>query len=357
MATEIFESIDQIDSSEWNQLVRDRSFAGWHSLRVAEAVISKHQARYITLRHHGTLQAAAVCSIQDRFHSRFLQWSMGWIPRHFPYLRCDLPIYPGSGLFFSNEEQLDVVFPKLLMGMMSILRQERALFHSFDHLLPIDPIWIFLQNHNYHRFDHLSEAYLDIGWTSFEDYLKDLTQKENETFAHTQEQLKHRGITIEITDPLCEDVNALQQLVIHLSYREQKPYIYANDLFIRASTMMGKDFKLIIARQSGRAIGCIALLHDTNEWIVRWPGLDLECESNAEVYYGLLAECIRQAIIANGQRLYLGVIDFRTIQHFGITIEKRMGAAAVRSRPLHWLAGRMLGLTANPEARQTSKNS
>jgi predicted N-acyltransferase len=352
MKIEIIETIDQIDSSEWNRLVRDRSFASWRWLQVTEALISKQQVRYIVLRGNSTLQAAAVCSIQNRFHSRLLQSMMGWLPRYFPYLRCDMPISATEGLFFSNEAQLEVVFPKLLRGIKAILRQEHALFYSFDHFLPADPVWMCLQANHFHRFEHVSETYLDIDWTSFESFLTTLPKIEYERFLQTQSQMERQGIKIELTDPHLEDMNVLQQLTIDLSRYVKKPYIYSRDLFVPAHELMDKDFKLIVAHQYGRAIGCVAMLCDTHQWIVRWPGLDLQCELGVQVYDGLLSECIRQAIIAKGQRLYLGVIDLGTIQHFGSTIEKRMGAAAVRSRPLHWLAGRLLGLTANPEASQ-----
>ena len=62
--------------------------------------------------------------------------------------------------------------------------------------------------------------------------------------------------------------------------------------------------------------------------------------------------CVEQVILAEGQRLYLGVIPHQSLQHLGATLEKRFGATAVRNRFLHWLGGRLLQVTANPDAAQ-----
>jgi predicted N-acyltransferase len=354
--TEIFESIDQIDPLEWDRLAPGRSFADWRWLQVTEALLLDYQPRYVLLRREGSLQAGAVCSLQRRFHSRLMQSAMGWFLRRFPSMRCDVPISYSMGLFFSDQGQIATLFPELLQGMQAILKQERVSFYSFDHLAPVGPAPAYLQAHGYHQFDHFLDANLDICWASFEDYLENLPKKENEETVQTQEYLEQQGITINVSEPLAEDLTALQRLVNDEIQKNLGFRVYREDVLLRASTRMGKDFKLILARHGGQAIGCVAMLRSANDWIARWPVLDSAHTLDTRVYDGLLAECIRQAILSRGQRLGLGGLDYRAMQHFGLRAEKRVGAIAVRNRPFHWLAGRIRHLTANRYAEQSPEN-
>jgi hypothetical protein len=84
--------------------------------------------------------------------------------------------------------------------------------------------------------------------------------------------------------------------------------------------------------------------------MAKWAGLNYERTLDTGAYYGLIAECVRQAIEAGGTRLHLGATAYQTKQHFWVAVEERVGAMAVRGRPFHWLAGKILNFTANPDA-------
>jgi predicted N-acyltransferase len=350
MTAEIFETITSINPDQWNQLTEGHPFANWQWLQADETLSGDSKLRYVILSHQGKMQAGAVCSVQNRFHSRLLQSTLAWLPRRFPYLRCDMPFSLSSGLFFAEPPQLDKQFPELLEAIKTLAQIEHALFYSFDHLLAADPVWPYLQDWNFHRIEHISEAYLDICWPSQETYLESLAIQERQEYLHIQEFLGQQNISIETADPAREDLEALQRLTRDFTLHNQKPHHYRKDLFSTASTLLGKNFKLIIARQDHRVIGCLVLLHDAYEWLIRWPGLDIEHELSSEIYAAMLAASIQQVIIAKGHRLYLGVFAHQTLQNLGAIFEKRFGATAVRNRPLHWLAGRLLKITANPDA-------
>jgi predicted N-acyltransferase len=356
MTAEIVESVEQIDLAEWNRLVEGRSFADHRWLQLLEALLLNYQPRYVLLRHNGSLMAGAVCSIQNRFHSRLLQSSMGWFLRRFPSMRCDMPIDYNTGLFFSDQERLDEVFPELLCGMQPLFRQENILFYSFDHLSSSGPVWAYLQAHGYYRIDHVFDSNLTICWTAFDDYLKSLPEKENEEYEKLEKYLDRQEITIEAVDPLTEDLAEYQKLVNEESRRNRTSHVYRDDILSRASTLMRKDIKIIVARQKGQVVGCIAMLRSANDWIVRWPGLDSEHTLDSDVFDGLLAECIRQAILLKGHQLGLGILDYQSMRRFGLVAEKWVGAMAVRNRALHWWAGRILGITANRYTSQSPEN-
>lgn len=351
MTTEILDTVASINPDDWNQLVKGHPFAGWHWLQISEALSLDVRLRYVLVSDHSNLLAGAVCSVQDRFHSRLLQASMGWLPQHYPYLRCDMPLFIRSGLFFADPTQIDSLFPELLQAIQRLAATEKALFYSFDHILPADPIWSHLREHNCHRVEHIGDAYLDIRWSNLDDYLRSLGPQVWQKYLSVQELLVQQDITIEFADPETENPERLQQLVRNFALQKQKPYLDRRDLFSVAHTLLDQQFQLLIARQGDQRIGGIALLHDDNQWLARWPGLETEHQFSNEVYLAILIACIHQTIITGGQRLYLGLIADLTFE-LGTTIEKRFGATVVRNRPLHWLAGKLLKFTANPEATQ-----
>jgi predicted N-acyltransferase len=194
--TEIFETIDSLDPAEWDGLVKGHPFANRRWLQVTESVLVGHQPRYVLLRRDGHLRAGAVCSIHNRFESRALQSVLGWLPQRFPVLRCGVPISYDRGLFFSDQEQAGKLLPELLNSVQTLLRQEKASFHSFDYLSPADPAWLFLRAQGYHKVDHLTEANLDIQWTSFEDYVRNLPRKKRSEYVRMRGHIEREGITI-----------------------------------------------------------------------------------------------------------------------------------------------------------------
>jgi len=347
--TEIITDINRIEADEWNQLTKERPFATWQWLQLTQAVVVDHQPRYVLLRENGELQAAAVCYLQSRFHSRVLQLALGWLPRAFPILRCAIPISYDPGLLFSDQQPLEKLLPELLNSVQTLLRQERASFYSFDHLAPTDPIWLFLKAQGYHRVEHLIETYLDIKWAMFEDYLGALSRKKRTEYVRIRGRLERENITIGVADPLSEDGVLLKKLVHNVFQRHADPDPYSADLFAKAGALLGENFKLVVARQNGDCIGCFALLRSGTEWTAKWAGLDYERTLDTGTYYGLLAESVRQTILSGGTRLRMGATAYQTKQHFGVTVEERIGAMAVRVRSLHWLAGKIMNFTSNSE--------
>jgi predicted N-acyltransferase len=340
--TEIIESINQVDPCEWDHLVQNRPFANWQWLELTESVLINHQPRYVLIRRYGDLQAGIVSALQTRFQNPLFQSTLGWAIRRYPGLRCSLPLSCDPGLLISHQASVAELLPVLMQGLEDLIQREHISYHTIDHIWPTMPLWKFLQSRGYHRIEHLSEIYLDIQWVSFEDYLKSLTSKKRGQYRRIGRRLEENGISLAVADPLAEDAQTLQNLVNNVFQRHREPNLYVEDLFSRASRLMGDDFKLIIARKNGCPIGCLAMLRNGNEWIGKWVGLDYEQTWNTHTYYGLSAECLRQAIEAGGQRLRMGTTGYQTKRDLAAVEENRIGALAFRIRPIHYLAGTAL---------------
>ena len=319
-STEIVESIEQVDPREWDQLVKEHSFASQRWLKVTEAVLLNHHPRYVLLRRDGQLQAGAVCYLQNQFQSQVLQTGLGWFIGRFPGLRCAVPISYDPGLFFCDENLATELLPELLKSIQTLIKRDRISFHTIDHLLSANSDWAFLQTNGYHRIGHLAEIYLDLPWASFEEYLKQLSSKKRKEYVRISRRLEREGILLELADLQTEDAGVLRELVNNVFKHHNEPNVYIDELFLKASHMMGDDFKLIVAHQNGKTIGCIAMLRGGNEWICKWMGLNYEQTLDSGTYYGLLAECVRHSIQAGGSRLRMGATSYQTKQHFGVTV-------------------------------------
>jgi len=344
--TEIIESIHQIDPKEWDCLVKDRPFANWRWLQLTEAVLLDHQPRYVLLRQNGELRAGIVTVLQTQFQTPRFQATLGGVIQRFPGLRCGIPLSGDPGLFVSDQDSLVDLLPVLMQGLETLIQREHISFHTIDHIWSTMPLWEYLQARGYHRIEHLAEIYLDIQWSSFTDYLSDLSKRKRKEFRRVNRRLEERDITLAVADPRTEDSQTLQTLVNNVFQRHHEPNLYVDELFLKASSIMGEDFKLIVARQGERLICCAAMLRSGNEWLGKWVGLDYAYTLNTGTYYRLVAECVRQAIQSGGRRIRLGATAYQTKRHFGAIRENRIGALAFRNGPIHYLAGKALQLTA-----------
>lgn len=345
--TEIIESINQIDPTEWDGLVKDRPFSDWRWLHLTETVLLDHQPRYVLLRQNGDLRVGIVTALQTRFQNPYFQSTLGGVIQRFPGLRCGVPLSGDPGIFTDYQDTLADLLPVVMQGLESLIKQEHISYHTIDHIWTTMPLWPYLQTHGYHRIEHLAEIYLDVQWPSFADYLTSLTSKKRKEYYRVDRRLKKHGITFAVTDPLDEDNQALQNLVNNVFQRHQEPNLYIDDLYLQARAIMGDDFKLIVARQAGQLICCGGIVRSGDEWLAKWIGLDYEYTLNTGTYYRLVAECIRQTIESGGKRLRLGATAYQTKRHFGAIRENRIGALAFRTRPIHYLAGKALQIAAS----------
>src|SRR6266540_4885070 len=98
MTIQVFESIEQIAPAEWDELRGPRAFADHRWLRFTERILTGHRPRYLLVRRGERLEAAAVCSVEERFENRALQRHAGWLLRRFPCVRCAVPVSYQPGI-------------------------------------------------------------------------------------------------------------------------------------------------------------------------------------------------------------------------------------------------------------------
>ncbi len=337
---EIAHSIAQIDEKAWNWMCQHHTFAEHRWQRLAEAIINNYEPRYVLLRDEGTLCAAAICSIEKHFYDPRLETIVGPLLQVFPCMRCVLPLAADSGMIVHPDHAQQL--PALLDAVRELARQERISFYTIDNLYDNDPIWAHSQDRGYHRIPMLEEIYLDIEWTSFDDYLAALPKKKRNEYRRTGRALAAQGIEMRTIQPTADNQPHLTRLVNNVFAHHHEPVTYKEGAFLKAQNIMDGDMCLYGAYQGDEIIACAAFLRSGDVGALKCMGLAYERTMDTGAYYQIVAEGIRHAIDGKVRRLYLGATAYQTKRHFAPVRETRDGAMIICNRPLHWMAGPVL---------------
>jgi len=342
---EIVDRIDRVNQEEWDALCKERPFASHRCLDLSEKIYAHHEARYLLLRSNGRLEAGAICALQRSFHlsayvsNRMLQNFVARLLARFPPLNCAIPIVFESGLLVRPGGDSARVIPALLDEMDDLAARERVSFVGLVNLGPHHTAWPALSRAGYHSVGLPSDTYLEINWTDFEDYQADLPHKKRSEFRRVRRRAGDAGVTVETVRPSPEIEPRLRQLVCNVHQRHNLADPYTPDLFLNIADVMAEDLSLLVARQGGDMIACLALLRSGGELAIKFPGLDYERTLDTFTYHLIMTESVAKAIDLGVRRLRLGATAYRLKKLMGATVEDRFLALNVRGRLLHRLVG------------------
>jgi predicted N-acyltransferase len=305
-------------------------------------VLEDHEPRYVLLREGGRLEGAAVCAIGRRFQHPRLQRVGGAALRHFPALRCGVPIVFEPGLLLRPGGGAAHRASALLAALDRLAAQERAVFTKMEYLTPGASPWPALRAAGYHQIGSWTDAALEGPWQSFDAYLAHLPRKKQKDVAKIRQRAQAEGIQVAPLCPTPETAPRLGQLVGNVLRRHGAGEAYHPDLFLRAEAILGRDLIVLAIRRRGELVGCGALLVSRGEAAAKWLGLDYERTWGTTAYLSLLLESIARAIARGATRLRLGATAEETKRRLGAVQLPRAGAVAVRGRLLNRLAGAIL---------------
>lgn len=348
ISVQVADRIDHVDEEEWNELRGGRPFTSHRCLRLTETALAHHEPRYLQIRRRGRLEAGMICAIQRHFYlstylpTRALQTLVGQALARFPPLSCAIPIVCEPGLLVRPDCDAGSLIPFCLEAMRDLATQERAFFVGLAHLSPSNVAWPALSRARYHSTHLPADTYLEIGWSSFEDYQASLPHKKRSEFRRVRRRAGEAGVKIEVLRPCPETEPRLRQLVRNVCRRHNFHDPYAPDLFLRAAQVLGEDLHLLVARQEDELVACLAMLRSEDEVIIKWAGLDYDRTLDNFTYHLIMTESVPQAIEMGARRLRLGSTVYRLKKLMGAALEERFLALALQSRTMHHLAG--LGL-------------
>jgi predicted N-acyltransferase len=336
---EVVRRIADVPADTWDAIGAGRPFVSHRWLGLAESVLAGHEPRYVLLERNGRLEAAAVCAVQRHVQHPGLQRVAGGLLRHFPSLRCAIPIAFVPGLLIPPGADEPRLAAGLLAAIERLAARERAPFTKVEYLAPAAATWPALRRAGYHQIDMWPDTAVEIAWTSFDAYVSHLPRRKQRDINRIRQRAADEGITVAPLHPTASTAPRLWQLFDNVMRRHGAMETYHPDLFLRASAILGPELLVLAARRQGEIVGCASLLTSGHETTAKWLGLDYGRTWGTATYLTLLMECIAQAIASGTSRLCTGATADETKRHLGARPEARSGAVLVRGRLFNHLAG------------------
>jgi predicted N-acyltransferase len=344
---EVCNTAADIDPDEWDALGGGLAFAGHRWLRLVEAVRPDLEPRYLLVRRHGRVVAAAAGTVGHRLSDQRLDATVGAVLRRWPALHIGNPVTGTDGLLVDGVAGAGRELGVLLQAVHARVKRERFLFCLVDQLPPRHPVWAVRQG--YQPLAWLPVARLDLPWTTFEHFLAGLPRKKRQEIRRGQRHAEREGIVVERLTPTDDDGPHLDRLVANVLRRHRETFEFAAGLFAKATAILRDDLIVLGSYRHGQLVGCVALLRDNDELTAKWIGRDYERSDRTSAYHALVTECVRTAIALGARRLHFGASAQATKQQFGVEWETRGRLLASRSRTVNWCFGKLRPQSMTPE--------
>jgi predicted N-acyltransferase len=202
-------------------------------------------------------------------------------------LICYSPFSLRSKILLKKDPQGKLFLNQISNKIDDICREKRILFSSFLFVSESDEILINnLNNLGYSRFDGTTTFYLDVQWSSFEDYLKSLKQMNRHSIRREIRKCAENGITIKETDlkDLSKEMSVLVSNLIS-KYNKNSDNPFDIGFFSKLDQYARDKIKLFIAEKNGDIIGFSLCLRQRNALDVWMCGFNYEVQTNTDFTY------------------------------------------------------------------------
>ena len=329
-AIQVLRTVSDVEPAAWDAFAAGRPFAQHRHLLAGELMCARPQAWYLLVRDAGRITAAAVGVLEHRLHDRRLDRLAAPVLRRRPYLRVVMPVRAEPGVL-APDGAGEAGLLDVLRGQ---LRPLRIPFCVIDNL-PEAPTGAGPDDATgYRRLAWWPQTRLDIGWSSFDEYLAALPRKKRKEIRRIERRAQLEGLTVEPLPPAdrtTATARELDRLVGNVRQQHGALTDLAPDLFGMVGTVLGDDLVLLVTRRADRVVGCVGLVRHEDDLVARWIGRDYEQTEGTAAYPSLVAACVRTAIALGVRRLHLGSTAYATKRQFGVVEEPRSRLLAVRN--------------------------
>lgn len=322
---QIVDTIHRIDREEWDALVGENVFESYGWLKTLEqTLIGDYNPRYFLLREEGRLIATAACHIahpsnkiynsDDTLLGRLKRYAskmgISFLPALIgsPRGAYGIHLSVGEGLDskkaesaekdlieaienFASEHRLPVLFPNVMDHEVSLIR--------------------YLTERGYSKAVTFPLNYLDVEWSSFNDYLanrKRISRGGANMIRREINKNRNEGVVIQ---PL-ENVDGFQKRLFELAnqnymYYNGRPFPYRQEYFKTLKENLGSHAVIYAAAKQNRLVGVCVLLRRKKTYYIPVVGVDHESTGNDFTYFNLVFyRPIQEAISDRIERIYYG---------------------------------------------------
>jgi hypothetical protein len=363
---EVIEAIDTIDTKQLDSLAVDFCHSyGWLKCVEIDKARFRIEPFYLAVYHEDKLIALAQSSIQNDFQyfqskdknylikaviesthrlgfsinrGRAIDCSQTSISHEETQSDDDLPIHIALDLMINKIDEL-CKRKKILVSSFSLVPEsEKLLIRS-------------LQNSGYSKTFSANSFYLDIQWSSLEEYLGDLEGKVRRNVKREIKKCNETGVTIEKESLTNDYAPILSNLYsnLHQKYHSEKRNPFAASFFRNLTKYAGDNTRLFVARKNCRIIGFSLSLKHRDILDVLFYGFEPNAQSKTDfayfnlVYYAPIDLAIKEGV----RRVYYNQTMDEVKLKRGCNLEHQYLFTKVHNRPLRRLVNLYLNKKLN----------
>jgi predicted N-acyltransferase len=316
----VFRSVDEIGRDSIDSLSDDGFFTyGWFKTLETQQSFD-FRTIYIAVYEEGKLVALAPCfaDLQDHFFvdgprsipfmKKLLNLGqmIGFCQRH--VLLCYSPFCLRSKVLLRKSREGKHILRLLSNKIDEICEKQGFLFSSFLFVSEFDGLLMEnLQNLGYIRSPGTTTLYLDVKWSSFEDYLKSLKHKTRMNIRREIKKCAENGVTIEGRDfkGLSADLSALLSNLF-FKYDKSAKNFFDSSFFCKLEEYAEDNAKVFVAEKNNEVVGFSLSMRQGDVLDVFMCGFDYEAQTNTDFTYFNLCyyEPVRWAIEEGIKKIY-----------------------------------------------------
>lgn len=220
-----------------------------------------------------------------------------------------------------------------------LCKREKILLSSFFPVPEYEKVLIErLQNFGYSKTYSVNSFYLDIQWSSLEEYIGSLESKVRKNVRREIKKCKDSGVIIEKASLADDNATLLSNLYsnLHSKYRPDEENPFAPSFFKNLARYAEDKTKLFIAKKNGRIIGFSLSLRHRDIMDVCMYGFEPNTQTRTDftyfnlAYYAPIELAIREGIKRVNYQTTMDEVKLKR----GCKIEKLLSFAKVHNRLL-----------------------
>lgn len=324
-AASIVDSISELNKKEWDALSFDNVFASYGWLKTAEVTYCGDiSPKYIVVKDGDELKAAAVCYVFGKSHlvEDLDELLLGRVKRFasilgislMPAFVCWPLLSYGDHLLVGND--LDPRQKTVIMRRLLDCIEDEASKHNlpvaFVNVMDSEPALIeMLNRRGYNKSVHIPLNYIDMGWSSFDEYLTflgDLSSNSKKTVRREINRNRREGTVVGPLRVCDEHEERLHQLLDMNSYKHNdRPFSFSKSFLREIQSNLGNDVVFYVSWKGGVLTG-ISVVFRRNEMIhLPMIGVDHAKTGDDYTYFYLgFYKPMMDAVLEGTTRFYAG---------------------------------------------------
>lgn len=340
-SVKVTECLEDVDGLQWANLTTGRPFSSQRWFRIANAA-NGDKTLYFLLYSEGRLVGQAMANLSANLgvalSSTRIQHIVGSALRRFPLLICQTHLANLNGLILPPGDELNAL-NALSEAFSETAAAYSASFIVLGWLSETDRRLIEPLSH-YEMVTMDAGTTLSIQWSSFDEYLQNLSKSMRKDINRHNNRARDLKITIERAYHFTQHTDRLVELITKVEHHHHSTNsIPSIARFLETIEREVPDGSvMLLARVDGVLVGCGLLLFDQGMMGLALLGMDY---SYKYVYFQLFYEAIRFAIERNIKSIRGGTGAYEFKRRLGF--EEATGYAAFSShrRILRWLGHRL----------------